>query len=116
MRRLLGLLRKDGRFYARTPYVAPLMNLCRTFGIGWDFTYPAHVHDLGQAFWEAYFKSSACSANMTILASRPSIVETSMSEHLARTVAAYALKAPWYLLRHRYKLVGGWEVVARKLF
>src|SRR5579872_4480037 len=55
--RLLHVMANGAVFYARTPYVLPLMRMCRPIGIKWDFTYPAHVHDLGQDFWEAYFRS-----------------------------------------------------------
>jgi hypothetical protein len=43
------------------------------------------------------------------------VVETSFSHNAMRTMAAYALKAPWYLLRSSYRLVGGWEVVIQRL-
>jgi hypothetical protein len=42
----------------------------------------------------------------------------SMSLELARrfflAAASYPSKAPWYVFGYRYKLVGGWEVFARK--
>jgi transcription elongation factor Elf1 len=111
---LLNQLETGGIFYARTPYVVPLMRMSSRVGIKWDFTYPAHIHDLGQHFWEAYFDSIVSIRDFRILQSRPSIVETTFKEHFLKTVAAYSLKAPWYLIGGSYKLVGGWEVFVVK--
>jgi SAM-dependent methyltransferase len=111
---LLNCVARGGVFYARTPYIAPLMGLLRRVGINMDFTYPGHVHDLGQSFWETYFAGRAA-GEFRVLASRPSIVETTFRKHLLRTAAAHALKAPWYLLRRSYKLVGGWEVLVQRI-
>ena len=111
---LLNHLEHGGIFYARTPYVLPLIKLCSLIGIKWDFTFPGHIHDLGQDFWETYFKKSLSSSDFQILASKPSIVETTLKKHFLRTIAAYILKSPWYLFGRRYKWVGGWEVFVRK--
>ena len=109
-----NLLEKGGIFYARTPYMVPIMKLCGHFGIKLDLTYPAHVHDLGQKFWESYFNGKLSRGTFRILRSRPSIVETSFREHFLKTLAAYSLKSPWYLIGRSYKLVGGWEIFAQK--
>lgn len=111
---LLNRLQDGGIFYARTPYVVPLMEICSLIGVELDFTYPAHIHDLGQDFWETYFKNGSLVGDFQILESRPSIAETTLEKHFLRTVASLCLKAPWYLLGRRYKLVGGWEVFVRK--
>ena len=111
---LLAHLQPGGIFYARTPSVLPLMKICSVFGIKWDFTYPAHIHDLGQEFWEKYFQNPNISPHFKVLDSRPSIVETSFKMHFFRTLAAYALKLPWILLGRRYKLVGGWEIFVQR--
>ena len=115
LNRLLNLIDKGGIFYARTPYVVPFIKLFRFFGIKWDFTYPAHVHDLGQEFWESYFNHTVSSSDFEIIESKPSIVETTFQEHFTRTLVAYVLKTPWYLLGRMYKFVGGWEVFIRKV-
>ncbi len=112
---LLNLLDMGGILYARTPYVVPLIKLFGLFGIKWDFTYPAHLHDLGQKFWESYFSSRKYPDYfIEITESKPSIIETTLKKHFIKTLAAYIFKAPWYLLNQRYKLVGGWEVFLRK--
>jgi hypothetical protein len=103
-----------GIFYARTPYMLPMMKAFRLIGVNLDFTYPGHIHDLGQAFWENYFTTEQ-SDEFQVLASSPSIVATTFGKHFLRTVAAYSLKAPWYLLGKSYKFVGGWEIFAQKI-
>ncbi len=110
--RLLSRVKPNGMFYARTPSMVPLMRLLKPFGVALDFTYPGHLHDLGQRFWEGYFRSGA--PGFTLRSSRPSIVETTLSRHFLRTVAAHALKLPWHVLGRRYTLVGGWEILAQR--
>jgi 2-polyprenyl-3-methyl-5-hydroxy-6-metoxy-1,4-benzoquinol methylase len=101
-----------GIFYARTPFMLPVMKFLGRFGIIIDFTFPAHLHDLGQNFWETYFKERSNKYKLVI--SRPSIVETSIKKHFFRTLIAYFLKAPWYLFRNKYSLVGGWEIFVER--
>lgn len=113
LRDLLQYMEKGGIFYARTPYMLPMMKLMQGIGMKVDFTYPAHLHDLGQAFWEDYFTKELY-GNFQILKSRPSIVETTLRKHPLRTIAALLFKTPWYLLGKSYKYVGGWEVFVRK--
>jgi SAM-dependent methyltransferase len=112
--RLLDLLNKGGIFYARTPCMATCIWLCNVLGMKWDFTYPAHIHDLGQDFWESFFGKIFSAVDFSILESKPAIVETSFKDHFLTTCAAYILKAPWYVLGRRYTLVGGWEIFVRK--
>ena len=114
LRDLLQCVEQGGIFYARTPYMYPIMKLCQLIGVKVDFTYPGHLHDLGQAFWEVYFTNKQ-PGDFQILESKPSMVETTLRKHFLRTVAAYAFKAPWYLLGRSYKYVGGWEVFVRKV-
>ena len=112
---LLSRIKPGGVFYARTPTVAPILRIFATLGLSYDFTFPGHVHDLGQSFWENVPRLVAAEVGpLEIVSSRPSIVETSFSKNPLRTLAAYVLKAPWYVLGSRYKLVGGWEVVFHK--
>ena len=112
--RLLALVNDGGLFYARTPCVAPWMTLTGQVGVKWDFTFPAHIHDLGQDFWERFFPCEAACGRFSLLESSPSPVETTLGQHFTRTLAAYACKAPWHLLGRRYSLMGGWQVLARK--
>ena len=111
---LLNLLSFEGLFYARTPYVVPLRRLMHLIGVKFDFTFPAHIHDLGQDFWESCFAMGIRPGQISVIESQPSIVETSFARHTIRTVAAYLLKAPWYVFGSGWKLVGGWEVFIRK--
>jgi len=110
-RKLLSALAPGGCFYARTPYVVPLLQICRRLNMPFDFTFPGHFHDLGQDFWENILGTlNMASGDWTLARSAPSVVETSFSEYFGRTLLAYGIKAPWWILRRSYPLVGGWEV------
>ena len=110
-RKLLGRMAPDGYFYARTPYMAPLLRLFSRMHITFDFTFPAHFHDLGQDFWERILPTlDMASGEWTLVRSRPSLVETSFSDNIGRTVLSHVMKAPWWILRRSYPLLGGWEV------
>ena len=108
--RLFSSLKPGGIFYARTPYVTPLSRLARVVNSRFDFTYPAHVHDLGAKFWNNVVHLLPLYGEFQVLRSTPSIVETSFRQHFLRTFAAYALKMPGYVFKENYGLVGGWEV------
>lgn len=112
--RLLSFLRPSGILYVRTPYMVPLLRLMKRFGLTLDFTFPGHIHDMGQVFWEGYFAGLEPKGAYRILRSQPSIVETSFRTHFLRTCASYLLKLPWKLLGRRYTLVGGWEIFVQK--
>jgi SAM-dependent methyltransferase len=112
--RLLEALRGGGVFYARTPSVLPLLRLLRAFGVRSDFTFPAHVHDLGGRFWGNILDRLPLGDSIEVLDSRPSLVETAFTIHPLRTTAAYLLKAPWRLVGNSWSLIGGWEVFFRK--
>ena len=114
LRDLLQCIEKGGFFYARTPYIFPIMKLFKPVGVRVDFTYPAHIHDLGQGFWVSYFTEDQ-SGEFQILKSRPSIVQTTISKHFLNTVTAHLFKSPWYLFGKSYKYVGGWEIFVRKV-
>ncbi len=108
--KLFSLLKENGLFYARTPYVLPLLRLLKRFGIEMDFTYPGHLHDLGQEFWNNITNKLYPDENLKIIRSRPSIVETSFNQDFIKTLLAYIFKFPWYLFRRFYGYVGGWEI------
>jgi hypothetical protein len=86
-----------------------------------DFTFPGHVHDLGPRFWDRVLETF--SLDGTILRSEPSPVETTLSKHFFRTIAAATLKFPARLercmqstrfpRRRWWQLVGGWEILFR---
>ena len=114
LKRLFGALKVGGTLYIRTPAVAGFMQIARIFGVKLDFTFPAHVHDLGQEFWENVLKIVPEGDAFEILHSAPSLVETDFRTHPWHTLAAYLAKAPWRILGRRYTLVGGWEIVFRR--
>jgi SAM-dependent methyltransferase len=111
---LLDLVKIRGLLYARTPYMLPLMKAASAVGLQWDFHYPSHLHDLGASFWNGVFSHINLHHKFEIIISQPSIVETSFKNHFVRTLSAYTLKLPWYLIGNHYKMVGGWEVFALK--
>ncbi len=108
---LLNSMVPGGRAYFRTPAVSSMIRLAAKLGVHIDFTFPAHVHDMGQGFWENVVSHLGMSDRYRLVLSRPSVVETGLRENPARTLMAYAAKAPWYVLGRRYTLVGGWEAV-----
>lgn len=104
LQRLAGYLDEGGKMYVRTPAMVDVARLTRA-----DLCFPGHVHDLGQAFWDS--ASRLLGPDYRVEHSRPSAVETTFARHPVRTLAAYVLKAPWWVLGRRYGLVGGWEAV-----
>ncbi|MBN2383335.1 class I SAM-dependent methyltransferase [bacterium] len=112
--RLLDLVAPGGLLYARTPDDVPFMKLFTLLGLRWNFVFPAHLHSLGQDFWEYYFRSGTFRSDFSVVLSRPALVETSFRDHFVKTLAAYVFKTPWYLLGQRYNLIGGWEIFSRK--
>lgn len=110
--RLLSLVACDGHFYARTPYMEPIVSLAATFGKAIDFTFPGHIHDMGQPFWESVFEGND---EFNLIVSQPSLVETSVWSNPVRTIVAYALKAPWLVLGKNWRFVGGWEVGVQRV-
>ena len=112
---LLSIVSPDGHFYARTPYVQPVLSAAAALGKSIDFTFPGHIHDMGQAFWEQFLSGQK---EFNLVVSRPSLVETKLSLNPIRTIAAHALKAPWHLLAgvgRRWPFVGGWEVGVQRV-
>lgn len=95
--------------------MAPIIRAASHLGLRVDFNYPAHLHDMGQAFWERLLTSLRLTADFQLVSSRPSIVETEFSVHPWQTSMAYLFKLPWSLFGHFYTMVGGWEAVFRRL-
>jgi len=112
LRELVSRTRPGGVIYVRTPYVAPFLGIVGRI-IEVDFTFPAHLHDLGRAFWDdinTWFDSDTFS----VVVSRPSPVETSFRDAPMRTIAATLLKLPNRIDR-RWPFPGGWEAVLKRL-
>jgi SAM-dependent methyltransferase len=112
--RLLEALRPGGVLYARTPSVVPLLRLLGHFGLRPDFTFPAHLHDLGEKFWDGILDQLPLKNSIEVLDSRPALVETTFASHPLRTAAAHLLKWPWRLFGSCWGWTGGWEVFFRK--
>lgn len=113
--RLLNSLSPIGRAYFRTPSMSSIIKTAARFGARIDFIFPTHVHDMGQSFWENATATLGVSNSFRVVRSRPSIVETEFLVNPARTVIAHVLKWPWFILRRRYSMVGGWEVVIARV-
>lgn len=109
---LLGRVAPGGVFYARAPYVEPFLAVGRRLGLTIDFTFPAHLSDLGPAFWDGLGAWVPEVKRFDVLASRPSPVETSLRQRPTRTLVAAAAKAPWHVAKG-WPFVGGWEWAAR---
>jgi hypothetical protein len=113
--RCVQCLGTPGLLYVRTPYVVPLMTTARRLGVEVDFTYPAHLHDLGAPFWNRVDEWwPALSPRDRVLASRPSPVESGVRTAPLRTGLSAALKVASRVTPPLRRFVGGWEwVVAR---
>jgi len=114
---LFAATETGGYFYARTPYAIPFRNVLPNL----DVTYPAHVHDMGSPFWNRVVETFGWNAR--VVASRPSVIESSARHEPLRTLAAAVLKAPahlenWLSPRRRksrlWHFVGGWEVLLQR--
>ncbi len=110
--KLFSLVDEDGYFYARTPYIEPFMKISDKV----DMTYPAHIHDLGDGFWNRVVQTYALNAK--IIKSSPSIVETGFKQNFIHALISHAFKFPGhiesYMFKHKkdmvWKYTGGWEL------
>ena len=46
--------------------------------------------------------------------SKPSLVDTSFSDHFGRTLLVHAVKALWWVLQGAYRFMGGWEALCNE--
>lgn len=112
-----NLIKTGGYFYARTPYVLPLIKVS---GGLLKFGFPAHIHDLGYNFWNSFDK--VLFKKMKLIKSGTSIIEVSPKKHFVRWLIALLMKFPTRLelkLRKQkanpiWRLCGGWEVLFKK--
>lgn len=114
LERLFSALTRDGVLYARTPWMTPIFRLYERLGLPFDFTYPAHVHDLGRTFWENLPSHISHDSAYRLRHSRPSPVESAFGQAPFRTVAAHLMKLPCRIFR-TWGFVGGWEVLFERL-
>jgi len=103
-----------GTFYARTPYVVPLHRALHFAGVKFDTNFPAHLYDLGPEFWQRSISTLGLGSEYSIIASRPSLVESEWRTSPLTKLAATLLKFPWKLVGNLYPWVGGWEVFIRR--
>jgi SAM-dependent methyltransferase len=99
---LLKSLAPGGSAYFRTPSNSKMMRFLKNFGIRLDFTYPAHLHDLGQPFWARVLLALHLTDSYRLVRSEPAVVETDFWKAPVRTAAAWAMKAPWYVLGSKW--------------
>ncbi|MDD5482459.1 MAG: class I SAM-dependent methyltransferase [Kiritimatiellae bacterium] len=114
MKTLLAALEPGGWLYARTPYMVPLIAPAGILGLRIPFGFPAHLHDLGPAFWRRCLAILGLEATHALVRSQPSIIETSLRDYPARTIMAWCLKQPRRIMGGLWPLVGGWEVWIRR--
>lgn len=116
---LLNMVEPSGLFYARTPYEAPLVQL----NIGYQTSWPVHLHDLGPKFWAYVIEKNG--AEFECLKSETSINETAMSVNWIKAVTVSMLKFVSLIenvsVRKAFKyrgvlwpFIGGWQVVLRR--
>ena len=111
---LLNFLGVNGLFYARTPWVYPFFSLLTKAGIYIDLPYPAHLFDMGSAFWNSVLKTLNISSDFYLEKSGTSLVESSLRKRPLRTMTAHLLKIPSFILKNHYQFVGGWEVIIKR--
>jgi hypothetical protein len=115
VRRLLACNRTQTYLCSPVPSVAPLFGILQRIGLPVDFTYPSHVHDMGEAYWSSVLSLLPSGPqHYELICWRPSIVETTLRKNPLRTVTAHVMKTPWCILGKRYPFVGGWEVIIRR--
>lgn len=112
---LLNSLALGGVAYFRTPSNSKMIRFLKNFGITLDFTYPAHLHDLGEPFWARVLPALHLTDSHRLIHSKPAIVETDFLRTPVRSAAAWTMKAPWYILGSKWAMVGGWEAIIQRL-
>ena len=105
-----------GFFYARTPYVVPFRKFLALFGITFDFTYPAHLHDMGSLFWNRILTTLNLQSRLFIAEITTFFCWGPIFRQLffpspgltrAESITGSILGDAW-------PLVGGWEVIIGK--
>ncbi|MET1414192.1 class I SAM-dependent methyltransferase [Roseibium sp. HPY-6] len=113
MNDLIGLLKPEGHLYVRTPYIVPLKRIVPAI----DFSFPAHMHDLGVDFWNRV--PDVFCEKLGIVHSSPSIVEIDWRTNWYRYLIAASMKLPaniefFFHKRKKFAIwpyVGGWETM-----
>ncbi len=123
---LVDRTKVGGCIYVRTPFIGPQMKLLHcidkllgsSLSTKRGFGFPAHMHDMGPAFWIQVGDSLGLPVKTII--SQPSIPQLQLSTRFLRALASYAFKLPAYIevrLGHKipwWGFSGGWEAVLLK--
>jgi len=112
-----ALANEDSVIYIRTNFIQPI----RRFFPFLDFSFPAHLHDIGPDFWRSFSKLE--SETFQVLRTETPISELDFKSFPIRWLIATGLKFPSRLevkmfpnkLKRFWIYVGSWEVVVRKL-
>jgi len=111
---LLQKMKKQGIFYARTPYTFPFYRGFKKLGLSFGMPYPAHLFDMGSYFWSDLLKTMNLSADFRMKKSHTSLVHAEFSKHPLVTILSHLVKLPSYLMGKWYPFSGGWEVVIER--
>ena len=111
---LLQKMKKQGIFYARTPYTFPFYKGFKKLGITFGMPYPAHLFDMGSYFWSDLLKTLNLSADFRMKESHTSLVHAEFRKNPLLTILSHLVKLPSYLLGKWYPFSGGWEVLIER--
>jgi 2-polyprenyl-3-methyl-5-hydroxy-6-metoxy-1,4-benzoquinol methylase len=111
---LLQKMKKQGIFYARTPYTFPFYKGFKKLGMTFGMPYPAHLFDMGGYFWSDVLKTLNLSADFRLKASHTSLVHAEFRKKPLISILSHLVKLPSYLMGKLYPFSGGWEVVIER--
>lgn len=111
---LLQKMKKQGIFYARTPYTFPFYQVFKKLGITFGMPYPAHLFDMGSYFWSDLLTTLNLSADFRMKKSHTSLVHAEFRKNPLLTILSHLVKLPSYLVGKWYPFSGGWEVVIER--
>jgi len=111
--KLFNLLKADGYFYIRTPYIMPIYNFLLRFKYEMNILFPEHVHDFQKAFYENVPKTFDLN-NIKIIVLQPAFFEASLKKHFLKALVSRIIRIPYYLNKN-YPFCGSWEVIYKKI-
>ncbi len=111
---LLQKMKKQGIFYARTPYSFPFYKGFKKLGMTFGMPYPAHLFDMGSYFWSDLLKTMNLSADLRMKISHTSLVHAEFRKNPLLNILSHLVKLPSYLMGKWYPFSGGWEVVIER--
>lgn len=111
---LLQKMKKQGIFYARTPYSFPFYKGFKRLGKTFGMPYPAHLFDMGSYFWSDLLKTMNLTADFRMKECHTSLVHAEFRERPLVNILSHLVKLPSYLVGKYYPFSGGWEVVIQR--